>query len=121
MEQFEKVVKGLECHSENRICAEECPYYSPVICSGPLCRDALALIRQQQERIKELEAAQTARVMPLDKLCEWLGKFGCPCDIDDFMCDMALGAERCLGAFESNAFCWRYSLTKLMEGLDAPD
>ena len=32
------------------------------------CKEALSLIRQQQERIKELEAAQTARVMTLE---EW--------------------------------------------------
>lgn len=68
MEQFEKVCKGLECHSATGTCAGKGPYYSPDICSEPLCRDALALIRQQQERIKSLEEAQTPRVMTLEEV-----------------------------------------------------
>lgn len=68
MKQFEKVEKGLESHSAIGKCDEECPYYAPGICSEPLCRDALALIRQQQERIKELETAQTVRVMTLEEV-----------------------------------------------------
>lgn len=73
MEQFEKVYKGLE------ICTEStgyegcitCPYhedYYPNVCRYANKTDALALIRQQQERIKELEAAQTARVMSLEEI-----------------------------------------------------
>lgn len=57
MEQFEKVCKGLECHAREGACGEDCPYHAPGTCSEPLCADALALIRQQQERIAELEAA----------------------------------------------------------------
>jgi len=60
MEQFEKVVKGLECHSSRGDCTSDCPYISSGCCSEPLCADALALIRQQQERIAELEAANAS-------------------------------------------------------------
>jgi len=70
MEQFEKVQKGLECcvASNDSYCPDECPYKN--ICFARrgtqdiyihLHGDALALIRQQQERIRELEEAQ--RVM----------------------------------------------------------
>lgn len=62
-EQLEKVRKGLE------ICTEStgyggcitCPYhadYYPNTCRYANKKDALALIQQQQERIKELEAGQ---------------------------------------------------------------
>ena len=71
--QYEKVEKGLE------ICTESteyggcitCPYhadYYPNTCRYANKKDALALIQQQQERIAELEAAQTARVMTLEEL-----------------------------------------------------
>lgn len=65
MEQFEKVCKGLECciESNGSNCPGECPYKD--ICFARigtqdiyvhLLEDALALIRQQRERIMELEA-----------------------------------------------------------------
>lgn len=77
MEQLEKVRKGLECciASNDSYCPDECPYKN--ICLARkgtqhiyvhLFEDALALINAQQERIKELEAWQTARVMTLE---EW--------------------------------------------------
>lgn len=77
MELFEKVRKGLECcvESNNSNCPDECPYKN--ICFARkgtqdiyvhMFADAIALIRQQQERINELEAAQTARVMTLEEL-----------------------------------------------------
>lgn len=73
--QYEKVEKGLE------ICTESteyggcitCPYhedYYPNACRYVNKKDALALIRQQQARIAELEAAQTARVLKLRELYE---------------------------------------------------
>ena len=74
MEQFEKVCKGLECcvlrdPDDHRRCGE-CPYNPHAIsnepCANGLKFDALALIRQQQEKIKELEAAQTARMLTLE-------------------------------------------------------
>jgi len=67
MEQFEKVCKGLECcilrdPDDHQRCGE-CPYNPHAIsnepCANGLKYNALALIRQQQERIKELEAGQT--------------------------------------------------------------
>jgi len=58
MEQFEKVVKGLECwrYLYPKHC-DACKYYT-TDCTAGIAADALALIRQQQERIAELEAAQ---------------------------------------------------------------
>ena len=61
MEQFEKVCKGLECCEKDvQLCYGEtvCEYYrlSPR-CLTTLAHDALTLIRKQQDRIKELEAA----------------------------------------------------------------
>lgn len=76
MEQFEKVCKGLECcvlrdPDDHRRCGE-CPYNPHAIsnepCANGLKYNALALIRQQQARIAELEAAQTARVMTLEEI-----------------------------------------------------
>ena len=70
MEQFEKVCKGLECCKRSgqtikpRKC-EECPYKDDSIldaytiwqtCKNKLADNALSLIRQQRERIAELEA-----------------------------------------------------------------
>lgn len=65
-EQLEKVCKGLECcvlrdPDDHRRCGE-CPYNPHAIsnepCANGLKFNALALIRQQQERIRELEAAR---------------------------------------------------------------
>lgn len=66
MKQFETILKGLECHVMAGCCGADCPYKLRIdttnddepTCSEQLCRDALALIRQQQAQIKELE--QTA-------------------------------------------------------------
>ena len=73
MERFDKAYKGLNCHVNGHPHTRcyKCPYWG----TGPhgssecsaLAVDALALI-QQQERIKELEAAQTARVMTLEEV-----------------------------------------------------
>lgn len=72
--QFEKVEKGLDCCTKRPpyICegGKMCPYHDETICVMELRRDALALIRQQQARIVELEAAQTARVLKLRELYE---------------------------------------------------
>lgn len=74
MEQFEKVCKGLECcytDKSPKHCIG-CPYNMVDEGCGhdifALERDALALIRQQQERIKKLEAARAARVMTLEEV-----------------------------------------------------
>lgn len=50
MGQFEKVCKGMEVHI-NSSCVE-CPYRNNVLCGNQIYSDALALIRQQQEKIK---------------------------------------------------------------------
>ena len=76
MEQFEKVCKGLECclpetQEQAELSCAACPY-DPcgVSVSLPisLIDDVRKLITAQQERIKELEAARTARVMTLEEL-----------------------------------------------------
>lgn len=70
MERFEKVRKGLRCHSDVFNEEPDCEHceYDNANCGLEVPSDALALIRQQQERIMELEAAQTARVMTLEEL-----------------------------------------------------
>lgn len=87
MDKLEKVIKGLECRKNAEMrCGNPCeetgnceyatlirdpsgePYY-PYICDRKkLCEDAISLIHHQQERIKELEKAQTARVMTLEEV-----------------------------------------------------
>lgn len=70
----EKVRKGFECcyMDKSPKHREGCPYNMDNEGCGhdtfALERDALALILRQQERIVELEAAQTARVMTLEEL-----------------------------------------------------
>lgn len=65
----EKVAKGLECciASNDSCCPKECPYNATCFAGRiaqdiyvHLMEDALSLIRQQQERIKELEAANAS-------------------------------------------------------------
>lgn len=56
MEQFEKVEKGLEVHIKPNSRCVGCPYPNNGMCGDQLYSDALDLIRQQQERIAELEA-----------------------------------------------------------------
>jgi len=71
MEQFEKVCKGLE-KLDNEAYSRwvHCQYTQDALIKGvgDYVQPALALIRQQRERIAELEAKQTARVMTLDEL-----------------------------------------------------
>lgn len=59
----EKVCKGLEVHIKPNSRCVGCPYPNNGLCGDQLYSDVLALIRQQQERIAELEAAQTARLI----------------------------------------------------------
>ena len=58
--------------------------------------------------------APTVDAVPLDKLCEWLGKETLPC----LFCEYDVG-EQCLNLQEQG--CWKRVLTKWMEGLDAAD
>ena len=73
MELFEKVVKGLECCIKRQpyTCGEMCPYHDDAICVMKLREDALSLIRQQRERIAELEAEHDAKVITLDGLSNY--------------------------------------------------
>lgn len=51
----EQVIKGLECCASNITCQDDCPYY--LECTDDqqaLMKDALALIREQQEEIQRL-------------------------------------------------------------------
>ena len=72
MNKFEKTTKGLGCCGKENMCLSHCPYDGSEDdiknCTSQLARDALFLIRQQQERIKELEAGQTARVVTLKEI-----------------------------------------------------
>ena len=58
MEQFEKVRKGLRCHSDVFNEEPDCEHceYDNASCGYEIPSDALALIDAQQERIAELEA-----------------------------------------------------------------
>jgi len=55
----EKVIKGLECccaSKANRCESNSCPYWkSEICCIDEMLSDALALLKKQDERIKELE------------------------------------------------------------------
>lgn len=65
MAKREKVIRGLEAHANPKSCetcaGEECPYYNKgggfpgVTCSSFLAIDALALLKEQTERIRFLE------------------------------------------------------------------
>lgn len=66
----EKVCKGLRCHSDVFNEEPDCEHceYDNANCGLEVPSDALALIRQQQERIAKLEAGQSARVMTLEEV-----------------------------------------------------
>ena len=58
---IEKVIKGLECHQidkDHRINCSDCPYHCDEFMNGlnELHNDALALLKEQQERIEMLES-----------------------------------------------------------------
>ena len=58
MPDREKVIRGLECCLEflnQDSCPEECPYRSDGGCWETMKRDALALLKEQTERIQFLE------------------------------------------------------------------
>ena len=54
---IEQIIKGLECCADENSCEGKCPYYSNVVtvCSTNLAKDALAIIKEQDERIFKLE------------------------------------------------------------------
>ena len=72
-----------------------------------------------KKRIRErLEKMPTIEAVPLDKLCDWLANsFSDPpcCTLENVRCKM-----ECRGFTQMDySECWRYVLTKWMEGLDA--
>jgi hypothetical protein len=53
----EQIIEALECLSSDSIfCDPKCPYYSDRYCQVALSRDALTLIKELTEEIKDLEA-----------------------------------------------------------------
>lgn len=52
MADREKVIRGLEVCTTD-FCSEECPYYQcdGLSCHGPLMRDALALLKEQEPKM----------------------------------------------------------------------
>lgn len=56
----EKVIKGLECCKNGEVCISDCPYFKefPMIdgrCITALQADALAMLKEQEQKINELE------------------------------------------------------------------
>lgn len=82
MELTEKVQAGLKCCQQCRLDDDEhfyvqecenCPYRAQWTeahehCADTLMRDAAALIREQKERIRELETAQKPRLLSLEEV-----------------------------------------------------
>lgn len=62
---------------------------------------------------KLIEEAPGVEAVPLDKLCEWLSEYTVPCKLG-IRCEYAVDFT-----WMSDKDCWRYVLTKWMEGLDA--
>lgn len=93
MEQFEKVEKGLQTAVDSDWMWRKADYIA--MC----CKDALALIRQQQARIAELEEAQK----PIPPVVEQEMDEVCSCIDDVYYC----GKCRCrLYRFaEKNKYC----------------
>ena len=58
-EQFKKTEKGLACCERRGYCERHCPYYEPekgaLECTSELAHDAHTMIRQQAEKIHELQ------------------------------------------------------------------
>lgn len=69
MDKLEKVINALgRCESYGYCEDKQCPYYECTGCLDLLRKDALSLLKSQQARIAELEAAQTPRVMTLEEV-----------------------------------------------------
>ncbi len=76
MADLEKVIRGLECCTGCALFLNDCPNGCPFLegtesgeeCVEHLHADALTLLQFQQERIRELEAAQEPRLMTLEEV-----------------------------------------------------
>ncbi len=51
----EKIEKALELHSEMKPCVDKCPYGGHNYCGCDMAKDALSLIKSQEQKIFELE------------------------------------------------------------------
>ena len=57
----DKVMKGLQtCSNPNAPC-DGCPYFAELNCTEILCRDALALLKEQEPRVLTLEEVKAAK------------------------------------------------------------
>jgi len=71
---MENVIKGIDICLQRFRCGEDCPYYNTekIGCMEQLREDALALLQEQEERLRKLQKDK-------DKLClevsEWKHKF----------------------------------------------
>ena len=124
----EKVRDGLECcipSIQECQCVDGCPYYDscwsvddeydPMYLE--LMRDALTLIRQQQERIKELEAAQKW-ISVKDRLPESGKKVLATCEIrslygykKQYVCEAYYAEDHSIseGKYPEDTDCYDYS------------
>jgi hypothetical protein len=53
MNKREKVIKGLECCKEENCNGIDCPYSMNYMCFPQIAEDALALIRELEDAVKE--------------------------------------------------------------------
>lgn len=55
MAEREKVVKGLECLITNEVPCEGCPYNGSGYCLRNITKDAMDLLKEQEQTINKLE------------------------------------------------------------------
>lgn len=65
---LEKVIKGLEYHSEGNCFKSDddetgCPYWKDSFCSQHLCSDALALLKDLNKKLEETQRAYESALM----------------------------------------------------------
>ena len=81
---------------------------------------SFAFLQCGAELEEKIKSVPSIPAVPLDKLCEWLANsFSDPpcCVLENVRCKM-----ECQGFTQMNySECWRYILTKWVEGLDATD
>lgn len=65
--------------------------------------------------LSDIENAPTIPAVPVDKLCEWLAHYVNPCKMGTRCYYPDDNDSDCMPSKE----CWRYVLTKWMEGQDA--
>lgn len=68
MTDLEKVVLGLSYHKDGNCFASDnnevgCPYWKDSFCSQHLCQDALALLKNLNEKLEETQRAYESALM----------------------------------------------------------